>query len=493
MKISKISKAVIIALVLTSSAQATLKSEKVTLKGNMVVQYTKLPSSVGTLDKAFSEGMFYGRIRTNMFLWDWDKRDNSANKAMGVGGSFIYKTASLSGLSATAGLYTSQNPSIYRSDIADVGGLKAGKDTLSRYNTTSTGNFGMSVLGQAYLQYDISKTSFVGGRQMFESVFTKSNDTKMVPNSFDGLTATIKDIPKTTIQLAYLDKQKLRDHTKSHDIIAFAGGDAPNKWSQNDDSAANKNLTVARIGDDNKLYIATITNKSVKNLKVNLSYAVVPDVLSNLTFETHYTIAVSDKWRVIPGLRYMQQFDNLNADYDVANLLTNHDGYKQSAKQSLDSNLLALRLDIKNDAFLARLGYSQIADKADIVAPWRAFPTGGFTRAMGQYNWFANTKTYMLRAGYDFGKADILDGFSIMARYVIQDTDDDKFGVAGDSNVIHVDIRQNIGKNLEAKIRIGLVEYDDDIIGTRDDTAKTPYRKEDLSYNEYRFELNYFF
>jgi len=341
------------------------------------------------------------------------------------------------------------------------------------------------------LQYDISKISLVAGRQLFESVFTKSNDTKMIPNSFDGVTATIKEIPKTTIQLAYLDKQKLRDHTKAHDVIAFKGGSAPDKWSQNDDAVSNKNLTVERIGDDNSLLVATITNKSIKNLKLNLSYAMVPDVLSNLTFEAHYAIPITKKWKVVPGVRYMQQFDNLNANYNVANLLTIHDGYKDSAKQSLDTNLLALRLDIKNGAFLARLGYSQIADEADIVTPWRAFPTGGFTRAMGQYNWFANTKAYMLRAGYDFSKANILDGFSIMARYVIQDTDDKKYGVAGDSSVLHVDIRQNLGRNLEAKVRLGFVQYKDDIEGVKDDGST--FTKADLSYNEYRFELNYFF
>ncbi len=482
-------------LMLTSSAYATLKSDKITLKGNMVVELNKLPSSVNTISEAFLDGVFYGRLRTNMFMWDWKKdnypKDSNGklmdDKAMGVGGSFVYKTAPLYGISATAGLYTSQNPAWFREDSLNVGYVKAGKDTFSRYDTYTSGNFGMTVLGQAYLQYDVAKTSIVAGRQFFESVFTKSNDTKMVPNTFDGITATIKDVPKTTIQLAYMDKQKLRDHTKAHDVIAFAGGSSPQAWRQNDDSAINRNLTVARIGDDNELLIATVTNNSVKNLKVNLSYAMVPHVLSNLTLEAHYAVPVGGGWKVIPGARYMQQFDNLNAYYDVANLLTKHDGYKESAKKSLDANLLALRLDFKNDAFLARIGYSQIADKADIVTPWRGFPTGGFTRAMAQYNWFANTKTYMIRAGYDFSKTEILDGFSIMARYAIQDTDDKKTGVAGDSDVIHIDIRQNIGKNIEAKVRLGFVDYANNIISINGKT------KADLSYSEYRFELNYFF
>ena len=471
-------------LFFTTSANATLKTNKVTLKGNMLIEYNKLPSSANSVEEAFSKGIFYGRVRINTFYWDWQAEENNSgvkdNRAMGIGASMIYKTAPLSGLSATLGMYTSQNPTWFREDVADIGKLKAGKDTFSRYDTAATGNFGMSVVGQAYAQYDISKTSFKAGRQMVETVFTKSNDTKMIPNTFDGVTTSIKDIPKTTIKLAYLASQKLRDHTVTHDVIAF------NAWNENDDSAVNKNLTVARIGNNNSLCIASITNKSIKNLKANISYAMVPDVVSNLALEAHYTIPIGGEWKVAPGIRYMQQFDNLGASYDVANLKTNHVGYNNA--KSLDSNLLAVRLDIKNRAFLARIGYSQIADEADIIAPWRGFPTGGFTRAMAQYNWYANTKTYMIRAGYDFSKAKLIPGFSIMARYAIQDFDDKKDGVQADSNIIHIDARQNIGKNLEAKVRLGFVSADDSILKSNGVDYKS-----DVSYNEYRFELNYLF
>lgn len=470
-------------VLLATSAQATLKSDKVTLKGNMIVEYNKLPAPVETITEAFSEGMFYGRLRANAFLWDWKEEDYQTggkkmdNKANGYGGSLIYKSAPLYGVSGTLGLYTSQNAPWWREDVADVGYVKAGKDTFSRRDTKLTGNWGMTVVGQAFLQYDFAKTSVVAGRQMFETVFTASNDTKMIPNTFDGVTATIKDVPQTTIQLGYLAKQKLRDHTVAHDVIAF---DAADSWNENDDAAVNKNLTVDRIGNDNKLLIGSVTNTSVKNLKANVSYAVVPDVLSNLVLEAHYAIPVGGDWQIVPGVRYMQQFDSLGADYGVANLAKNQTGYTDP--NSLDTNMIAARLDIKDKAFLGRLGYSKIADEADIVAPWRGFPTGGFTRAMAQYNWYANTTTYMVRAGYDFGKAKMVPGFSIMGRYAIQDFDDTKPGTPADSNVIHVDARQNIGSNLEAKLRLGFVD------ANPGDSGKT-----DTSYNEYRVELNYFF
>lgn len=320
---------------------------------------------------------------------------------------------------------------------------------------------------------------------MLETVFTKSNDTKMIPNTFDGVTVTIKDIPKTKIQLAYFTAQKLRDHVGSHDVLAFDAGKALNgetKWQGNDDSAINKSLTIDKIGIDNRLIVGSVTTKAVKNLKANLSVASVPGVINNVTAEAHYTIPMGGM-KLVPGFRYMHQMDNLDSADAVACLkgAGNMTGYTDA--NSLDSNLLALRLDLKSGAFMGRLGYSSIdEDGADIVAPWRGFPTGGFTRAMAQYNWYAGTKTYMARVGYDFGKAKMIPGFSLMCRYAIQDFDDSKTAVATDSTVIHLDARKNIGNDLELKVRVGIKNDDDSIAG-----------KKDQSYNEYRVELNYFF
>jgi hypothetical protein len=103
---------------------------------------------------------------------------------------------------------------------------------------------------------------------------------------------------------------------------------------------------------------------------------------------------------------------------------------------------------------------------------------------MAQYNCYANTKTWDIEANYDFDKAGLVPGFSAMIRYAIQNFDEAKqaAGVQADSNVIHMDFRENIAKGLYAKLRVGLVSADNRVSGTEKD-----------SYNEYRFELNYLF
>ena len=467
-------------LVAATSANA-FDQGKVNLKPNMILEYKELPKPVNTIREAFTEGMVYGRLRANFFKWDWkDEAAGLDNKANGLGGSLVYKTAPLKGFSSTVGLYTSQNADFWRDDKADVGKTKAGKDTFSRYNVKTSGDYGLTVLGQAYLQYDISETSLIGGRQIFETVYTKSNDTKMIPNTFDGFSVASKDISDTTIQAAYFTAQKLRDHETAHDVIAF-----DSDWSQNDDSAINKSLTTDLVGVDNELIVLEANNQSIKNLKLKAAYALVPDVLSNFVLEGHYKIPVGDKWSITPGVRYMQQMDELgvtgaNAGQGVANRGVKTAGYTNP--DSLDGALWCARIDVKNGPLLARLGWSKVDDDADIVAPWRGFPTGGYTRAMAQYNWDANTETTMLQVDYDFGKANMVEDFIVSARYAMQDFDDSKPGVQADSDIIHIDLIKTLATGLEGKIRIGMVDADPGV-----------NNKTDVSYNEYRVELNYFF
>ena len=142
------------------------------------------------------------------------------------------------------------------------------------------------------------------------------------------------------------------------------------------------------------------------------------------------------------------------------------------------------RLGIANRAFKGHIGYSKMADEADIVAPWRGFPTGGYTRAIAQYNWRANTKTLMFEVQYDFDKEKIISGFKVLMRYAIQDFDEKKqnTGIIADNSVIHIDLMQQLTTQMDAKFRLGMINADNRVSGINID-----------SYNEYRLEVNYMF
>lgn len=496
MKLLKLSTVAIVAYTLSISANADETKPKRELKNNMMVKTNITPKAVDNIKDAFGEGIFYGRLRANAFKWDWKNETSSTkdNKAFGLGGSMIYKTAPFMGLSALAGLYYTSSPfSGLREDADDVEFLKAGKDTISRYQVANGGAWSYAVLAQANIEYKYSKTKFKAGRQIFESFLTKSNDTKMIPNTFMGYTVETKELPNTRIRGAYFTAQKLRDHTTFHDVLTFKDG-AGNSWANNDDSAVHKGLSYANFqaaGKDvnHELIVVDLHNTSIKNLKVDVTYGAVPDVISSLTGEVNYKIALPGGYSLTPGARYMKQFDNGGGAIGGATLkgtlvgVTGASlGYKDAS--SLDSYVWMARLVFQKGPLKAKIGYSAVADEADIVAPWRGFPTGGYTRAMAQYNWYANTKTWNVEANYDFDKAGLVPGFSAMIRYAMQNFDEVKqaAGVQADSNILHMDFRENFQNGLYAKIRVGLVSADNRVDSIDKD-----------SYNEYRFELNYLF
>jgi hypothetical protein len=458
------------------------------MRGNMTLKYNVLPKSADSIAEMFSQGVFYGRLRSNMFSWNWKNQNPTRknNKAWGLGGSLIYKSAAYKNISFTLGYYGSIDPNVIRMKAADVGLVKAGKDTFSRYKVKTGGGFGINTFAQAFLEYNNGTLDVRAGRQLFESVFTKSNDTKMIPNSFDGITAAVKVAPKTKVRAAYFTAQKLRDHENSHDVVTFKDG-AGQSWANNDDSAIHKGLNynafiAAGKSPNHKLYLTDFRTKYVKNLDFTLSYLQVPGIVKDFVAEAHYKIPLGQSgWAARPGVRYFyQKDDGGGAIAGNKNLkgkpLT---GYAAGVNGSMDSSLINARLDLKmpNKKGFFRLGYSKVADKADIFAPWRGFPTGGFTRAMAQYNWYANTQTYMLRAVYKFTPK-----FKASVRYAIQNFDDAKTGVQADSNIIHLDTWYNFSKNFQMKTRIGIVKAKPGTTG-----------KADTSYNEYRLEFNYLF
>ncbi len=523
--------AVVLVVMLSQNAMASEKrSSKRVLKPNRTLVYLQSPGEADTLAELFAKGTFYGRLRMNAFRWDWKEAAYKTkpggirlgakdNWAVGLGASLTYKSAYYHGFAFTLDGYTSQNPwHMSRDDAAMV---KAGKDAFSRRDVLADGRWRMNVLAQAYGEFRYGKTALRVGRQKFESFLTKSNDTKMIPNTFEGMTLISKALHDHTFKLAWLSRQKLRDHTRFHDPMTFADGPLQGMsveekliriYSGNDDSGMHKGLSWSnyrRTGraTDHDLFVAEAWSTAVKHLKAMVNVTAIPDVLASLTLEGHYTLARSD-WRIVPGFRWMNQFDDGGGKVGGASLtgmvgpvhLGDNPrlvaaGYRST--DSLDGWLAALRIDVKkNDVpWRWRIAYSQVGDKADIVAPWRGFPTGGFTRAMGQYNWYAGTETWMLRGDYDFDKAGIVSGLKAMFRLAYEDYDQGKYLVdtadstgkklylqPSDRRVLHLDAIQTFHRLPGFELRLRMAFVDADKVYGRD-----------FSYNEYRFEMNYLF
>ena len=454
----------------------------------MVHIYEETVPEVTTLSDMFSQGLYYGRLRFNNFGFKWKNEISAVRKnhaVAGIGASLLYKSAYLYGFSVGVGLYgTLAKGSLSRDETYLY---KSGKDMFSRYDLLGDGDKGFGIFAEGYLEYKYNQSSFKLGRQIFESFLTKSNDTKMIPNTFEGVTLHSKDIPDTSLKIAYLTKQKLRDHSKFHHVLAFGNNtnNAYDFYTQNNDSAMHIGLTTSKLnakGIEDRLIVLEMMNRSMENFSVRVNYTAVPELISSAMIQADYRFDVGE-WSVIPALRYMQQFDDGAGTIGGANLKTITSGY--SNPNSLDSKLYGARVDMVNDALKMRVAYTQIADEGDIVAPWRGFPTGGFTRAMGQYNWYANTKSYMFQLDYEF---ESIDNLKLISRFVIQDFDDSKIGVQADTNVFTLDLAKKLVEDtLYIKTRYGHV------VGKSYTVSSSGLVKLNPSYDEIRFEINYLF
>lgn len=478
---------------ITVPEKETLKlkehSTKQSIQCNMTIKYKKRPKRVDKFTKILSEGILYGRFRTNTFIFDGGP-DDVSHYAMGIGGSLIYKSARYKGFSFTTGLYTSQNPNHIKAE--DLGDYRYGKDTFSRHAVATSDRDGMTTLAQNYLSYKKNRAELKIGHFLMESHMLKSHDTKMIPNAFEGANLQIRTIPNTRIQLAYITKQKLRDHESFHSVLAYNDDttDPYAKWTGNDDGAMHQGLTYSKLnekGINDRLVVFETKNNSIENTTFKIGYTAVPDLISSFVLEGSYKYEMENGLKIKPAILYMQQFDHGAGAIGGANLKTNTIGY--SDPDSLENSLIASRLDFIYGSASLRVGYSDVKDGGDIVAPWHAQPTAGYSRAMSRRNWYANTKTTMLRADYDFSKAGLIEGLRIMSRYAVQDFDDNKPGTTADLSIFTFDVvkRFKDTPNLLMKVRTGFVSEDHKVAN-----ADGTYKK-DPSYNSVRLEMNYLF
>ncbi|MBD3798696.1 MAG: outer membrane porin, OprD family [Epsilonproteobacteria bacterium] len=472
---------------LTSAVYALTTQDRI-LKPNAIVEYTKVPGEVDSLTKMLTQGEIYGRLRSNNFWYNYEQSDVLDSDTFGVGGGIIYKSGYYHGVGATTGFYGSTtigSDNTLCTETTCSNTTQAGKDLFRAGENGKEEAIG--VFAVAYGEWKNHKTSLKAGRQMVETVLLSSNDAKMIPNTFEGFSIENSSVNDTSLKLGYLTQQKLRNHQNFHSVIAFQVKE------ENDDGASHKGLSVSKLQEANKdvnpeIIFATLTNQSLENLKLYGEYVGIQGYFHTLIAEANYAIILSDSWKLTPGIRYLQQFDDgagAVGGAALSGLASTTTAYNDP--NNLDTSLINARVVLSNSIGSIAIGYSDVADKADVIAPWRGFPTGGYTRAMAQTNWYANTQSWMINGMVDFNKAQIIPGLICSASYSYINIDDEKSNklsiVSSDRNVVYADAIQTFSAlpNTEFKFRFATVDSD------------TVLQLPNKSYTEYRFEINYLF
>jgi len=237
-------------------------------------------------------------------------------------------------------------------------------------------------------------------------------------------------------------------------------------------------LRAAGKPTDAPLIILEMENKSLEDLKINFSSYIVPELLSQAMGELNYKLNFTN-FSITPAIRYIKQFDNGAGAVGGASIYkTGLSGYKNA--NSLDSQMIAARVVTKFSDYKINLAYTHILDEADLVTPWRGFPTSGYTRSMGMYNWRANTKSYRLEVVKGANSSGIYTTPFVQTSILYIDGDTNK--LATQSIFYYLGLIQNIpsNKNLQYRVRFGYRDFigDSSLIS---------------SYIDSRLEFNYLF
>ncbi len=109
-------------------------------------------------------------------------------------------------------------------------------------------------------------------------MITSSNDSKMIPNAFEGVLLKVGNLYGTKLQVGYLTKQKLRDHSNFHHLLAYGDSedDPANIWRENDDSSMNRGIRVSELksrGIDDRMVIFDIKNSYFEDTTVRFNYS----------------------------------------------------------------------------------------------------------------------------------------------------------------------------------------------------------------------------
>lgn len=481
------------------------------LLGSVVVA-----SAADDLAGAFKDGKFEGRVRLQYFNTNWDDNDgwnkptgnrvDKDSRATAIGGSMLYKTAPLYGLSAGVGFYITHATGLWTDD--DNGATKGhprnttALDLFARGPGSAT-NFGdgYNVLAQSYLQYDIAKSKITGGRFLMANPWITPNDTKMIPIAIQGAQAISNDLANTTIQVDYADKIKERGMT-------YFGSMADTL----DTPDAIKNYyrthytTTGGVDDAPGVAIAGVKNKSINSLELEAWGMHWDDIIDQAMLEANYAIKAGDVG-IKFGARYMQQFDQGAGDIikpKDGSSYTSKAKLKGDSDNSVDTYMYALRTIVSYGASKVLLAYSHTGKDGDLIAPWRGFPTYDYTRSMTITDWNANTYAYKVQYDYDFSA--FVKGLSAFVSYSYYDRDPSKVGYQGstdryynngDTHQWNIDAMYKVAsiKGLELKARYMIQDNQVILASSTPNEAATAAEGlgNDTSNKELRLEVNYRF
>lgn len=134
----------------------------------------------------------FGKV---MYVADDKKGGRPNQRTPGFGGRFGLATGDYHGLNLKAAVYTTQDLGLRSDNLRETDAYMFDLDKTP-----------YTILGEAQLGLALGKTSLTVGRQEFFSPIINSYEYRIIPNLFEAWTLTNRDLPNTSLTLAYVGK-----------------------------------------------------------------------------------------------------------------------------------------------------------------------------------------------------------------------------------------------------------------------------------------------
>jgi len=423
------------------------------------------------LSSMFSEGKVSGEIREFSISRSVKKSAGGdyTRDANAIGGHLKFETAEYKGLSLGTAFYTTNGFL-----------LDSPKDDYTKVDPTLLGkdNDSYSMLGEAYLQFKLSNTTFKGGRQKLNTPMAAADDARMLPNLFEAYSLTNKDIDNTTLILSHVNKftQGTFGRVYNGGILAATSGYSP--VDSRNRVGEFVNMGEYAVGENtNGVTILGAIYKN-GNFKAQAWDYYAHDILNIIyaDISTSWNCLLNDNIKPFASAQMISQSDigdklmkNLGGDGEVSSLY------------------YGLKLGVKVENFTAYIAYSKSSDNSDtdnsysnaIISPWGGMPA--YTQGMvTRHVFLAGTKATKLAASYNFKDV----GLKAIVYYADYKMDKNNGYTHGDAGETGFDFIYNTPfvKNLQLRVR---ANFSDDF--------NVNLSGDSVGWDEYRFIANYSF
>ena len=317
-----------------------------------------------TLREAFTKGKAGGSLKSFYYAETFETETKENSGIWANGGNLEFVTGKLHGL-RLGGEFQ-----------ASFLGYKDDESGITKGSMDAEG----AVMSEAYLQYDLGKTGFKGGRQHINLPLIGNSGSRLIKESFEGYFLTNTDIPDTAISIGWLRKYQTRTDQSNY---------ADNWFVDYDENGTGKPGDFYDIGDDGivSLYLK---NGSVKNLTVQAHYTDVLDEVAGLYTDAKYTFAEVSTKPYIAGQYYYTNYDD-------------------SAKD--DNYLLGFRAGLNVVGVDLFAGYTTVGGSAGDARVYRGIGQGAYynytdtTKTAGVAAFEAGTDSYQVGVGYNYEKS----------------------------------------------------------------------------------------